>query len=263
MSGTQEETTTEATEEKVVEGQVETTEEGGQSTEGQETESKTEGQDTDGQGKKEKPWFQKRIDDLTKDKWDARREKEAAEARARELEAQLEILKAGKKDGDPEVKNLTDKDIERLAEQKAEEKVRVEAFNKACNDVYEAGKAAYNDFEDVLKNYRDIGGLTPGLIEAALETGEGHKVLYELGKDRDLAYKIMKMSPVKMGVEVSKVAAKVSQPPKPAPVSKAPAPIKPVKGAANAEPDPEKMSTAEWMEWREKKLEEERKKRLA
>lgn len=261
MSGTQEQTT-ENTEDKVIEGQVETTEEGNQSTEGQETETKTEGQETEEGGKKEKPWFQKRIDDLTKEKWDARREKEASDARARELEAQLELLRAGKKEGDPEVKNLSEKDIDALAEKKAEEKMRVDAFNKACNDVYEAGKAAYNDFEAVLSNYRDIGGLTPALIEAALETGEGHKVLYELAKDRDTAYRVMRMSPVKMAVEVTRLAEKVSKP-KPAPVSKAPAPIKPVKGAANAEPDPEKMSTAEWMEWREKKLEEERKRRAS
>jgi hypothetical protein len=236
--------------------QVETASENSKSVEDQGAEPKVEDREAGDSTKREKPWFQKRIDDLTKEKWDARREKEAAEARARELEAQLELLKREKKDSDySEMRSFSERDIEALAEKKAEEKLRIEAFNKACNDVYEAGKAAYDDFDEVLGNFRDVGGLTPAVIEAAIEAGNPHKILYELAKDRDLAYKVMRMPPIKMAVEIAKLASKPS---KAAPMSKAPEPIKPVKGAANAEPDPEKMTIQEWMAWREKQLEEKR-----
>jgi hypothetical protein len=261
MSGTSEETQTATPGDDAIPVTSEVTEETGESegekeqqaSGGEEGESKSEGKE----GKKEKPWFQTRIDTLTKDKWDARREAEAASARAKELEAQLAIYREGRGETPPQEetpKDLTKAEIERLADQKADEKIRADAFNNACNIVYDTGKTLYKDFDDVLTNYKDIGGLTPAFIEAAIETGEGPKVLYELAKDRDLAFKIMRMSPVKMGVEVAKVAVRVSQPPKPAPVSKAPAPIKPVKGSTTAEADPEKMSTSEWMAWREKQL---------
>src|SRR5574343_122794 len=68
------------------------------------------------QEKKEKPWFQKRIDEVTKDKWDAIREAEAAKTRAAELEKALQELKSG---GDKDAKKTdpgSGDDIEKLAE---------------------------------------------------------------------------------------------------------------------------------------------------
>ncbi len=223
----------------------------------------------EGGEKKEKPWFQKRIDELTAEKWTARREKEAAEERAREAEARAELLSMGRKEGEKDTspadhkplsesplseRPLSESDLDALAERKAEEKLRAATFNQACNDVYEAGKKEFADFDGVLGNFRDIGGLSPALVETAIETGAAHKVLYALGQDRDEAYRIMRLSPVKMAMELTKLAAKAAQPPAAAPVSKAPEPIRPVRGASNADVDPEKLSTADWMKWREEQL---------
>ena len=265
MSGTSEETqtTTPGDDATVVTSEVteQTSESEGeeeqQASSEEEGESKSEGKE----GKKEKPWFQTRINDLTKDKWDARRAADAANARARELEAEVALLREGKagETSQTDTKDMTPAELAKLVEERAAEKLRLSAFDAACNNVYDSGKKLYTDFDDVMSNYKDIGGLTPAFIEAAIETGEGHKVLYALAQDRDLAHKIMRMTPVKMGVEVAKVAARVSQPAKPAPVSKAPAPIKPLKGSTAVESNPEKMTTAEWMAWREKTIEERRK----
>lgn len=181
MSGTreqQEQPTTEVEEDKVLDSTAEEVEDEGEGNEDEEGESsaaKTEG------GKKEKPWFQKRIDEVTAEKWSARREADAAKARAAELERQLASMQKsdhgeeaeGDKDGGD--KRLTQAEIDRLAEEKAALKVRVESFNKACEVTFDKGKEAFEDFEDVLANYRDLGGLTQEFVEAALETDVPHR----------------------------------------------------------------------------------------
>lgn len=200
---------------------------------------------------KQTPWFQRRIDELTK----ARREAERA------LEAQnkeVELLRATlARETDPEVRKqigaeLTEAQIEEKARQLAAQQAEVTAFNNACNAVYEQGVSTHADFKEVLGNYTSLGGLSQEFLSAALETEAPHEVIYALGKDLDEAARIMELPPLKKAVAMERLAAKLK---KPAPVSKAPAPIKPVGGnKGGSTPDPEKMSTKEWMAWREKEL---------
>ena len=89
-----------------------------------------------------------------------------------------------------------------------------------------------------------LGGLQPAVVEAAMETGEAAKVLYELGKNPDEAARIMALPPTKMAVAVAKIAVKPSSAPA---VSKAPPPIKSLNGSGGkVETDPSKMTMDEW-----------------
>lgn len=119
----------------------------------------------------------------------------------------------------------------------AAEAVRVaaaKAFDEQCNASFDAGSTAHPDFKDAIDTLNAAGAMSQELIEAALETGVGHEVLYKLGKDPDQAVRLSKLSPVKLAMEVTKIAGEVQKPAPARPVSSAPAPIPAVGGTARA-----------------------------
>lgn len=202
-------------------------------------------------------WAKKRIDALTREKWDAKREaaerarqNDELQARLRALEDTLNARPPPQADGAPAP--LTQTDVDRLAEAKASQKAAEIEFNAACNTVYNDGAKRFGDFEETLGNFKDVGGLTVAVVQAALATDDPAKALYELAKDRDLADRVVKLPPLKLAAELTKLALKQ---PKPKPTSTAPAPITPVRGTAAPLPkDPEKMTTPEWMAWRDAEM---------
>lgn len=197
-------------------------------------------------------WAQARINKLTAEKHGYASANQQLAEENKSLRALLE------KGGTPapteeQKRTMTAAQIEQLANQRAAEMTQVQRFNEQCNAVYEQGTKEFPDFKDVLQVYADLGGLNPVFVQAAIETGAAHAVLYHLAKDPDRASEILSLQPLKMAVEVAKLAGKLTTK-VPAPVSNAPEPIKPVKGAAVADKNPEEMTTQEWMEWREKDL---------
>jgi len=155
--------------------------------------------------------------------------------------------------------------VEVAAEAKAEAKTALAVFNEACNLTAAKGKAAYKDFDSSVKNLQTlIDGGDPkeaaaynSFVYAAIETGEGAKVLYELGQDPDEAMRIMSLSPVKMGIEMAKRALGAGPARE---ISNAPRPITSVSRngrSANVEITPgdkeraDQLSTKTWMERRE------------
>lgn len=152
-------------------------------------------------------------------------------------------------------------DFERQVQTVAERRAQEMEFNRQCNDLVNAGKAQFDDFDSRVTSLRDLVDFTDKdsashyvtLVQTALETGEGHKVLYALGGDQDRANQMLKMSPVKMAIEMAKLVAPTGQT-----VSSAPNPIKPVgpKGPTLEPIDPttvagDRLSTREWMNRRE------------
>jgi hypothetical protein len=187
---------------------------------------------------KHKPWFQARIDELTREKHDERRAREALEERLRKLE-QLEPV-------DPSQPPIGEDVVER----KAAEIVAKREFDQRCNDVYSSGAKDFPDFDEKLGNFRHLGGLPPQFLDAVTQLPDAHKVLHTLGSDLDQAAHIMNLPPVQMGLAL----AKLSSPTAARPISNAPPPIKPIDGSPRGEKSPEDMSIDEWMEWREKQL---------
>ncbi len=224
--------------------------------------------------KPQAPWFQKRIDALTAEKHEARRQAEAAQKQAEALLQQLSDMRAGTPPAAPPVAPaaevlgappavqpvsaqkpivpMSETEIEARAQKRAEEISRVNAFNKACNDIAEAGKSEFNDFDDALKNFSMLGGIPTPMLETLTEMPNAHKVLRAIGKDPELAEKVLKMTPMKMAMELARIESGLEKPAMPKPVSTAPKPIIPIDSGARGEEDPEKMSTAQWIQWREK-----------
>jgi len=149
-------------------------------------------------------------------------------------------------------------DVETLAARKAQELFEQHSFNEACNNTYTKGKDTFQDFDDAVKGHQMLGDLANRreYLEAINELPNGPQLYHHLGKHLDEAAHVLSLPPVKMALELTKLSQQLS---KPAPVSKASAPIKPaVGGTGSIESDPSKMTTAEWMRWRDKQDAEER-----
>lgn len=109
------------------------------------------------------------------------------------------------------------------------------AFTNACNETFAAGKAEFgDDFAEAVSNLNATGLAQRDLIEAALATEAAPKVLHFLGQDLDEAARIAALPPARKGVELAKIAARLSAPPPKPQISNAPPPITPLGG--NAKP---------------------------
>jgi hypothetical protein len=186
-----------------------------------------------------KPWFQERIDQVTREKYEEKR-------RADALEATLaEIRKA-----DPD-KPIQAGEIDRLAAARVDEMLKARQFDDKCNEVYSSGKTEFQDFDDTIANFRMLGGLPVPVLEAVNQLPDAHKVLYALGQDMDEAARILSLAPVPMAVALAKLSM---SPAKAKPVSNAPPPIRTIDASPRGEKSPEDMTTAEWIKWREDSL---------
>lgn len=195
------------------------------------------------------PWFQRRIDELTRDRWEKQRENETLRA---ELERARQPRQDGQQQPDPQQRQQpSPADYQRHVREEAQRMQAQAEFDRTCNDIHAEGTKAFPDFDAALGSFRLLGGLPPALVEAAQETGAAAKVLYDLGRDPDEAARILALSPTRMAVAVAKIAAR---PPTNPPVSKAPPPIQPIGTASKVETDPDKMSAADWMAWRNKQV---------
>jgi hypothetical protein len=144
-------------------------------------------------------------------------------------------------------------------EQKLQESKGQET-RKSLEEKANAARKEHPDFDDVVAEStvqynRDVQ-------QAIVESGVSADLIYTLAKDEDLAIKIARL-PTHLAIkEVGKLElrieaeknGKTTQAAPAKPVSKAPAPIKPVASKADVGAvDPTKLSDAEWMAWRRQK----------
>ncbi|MGE5621429.1 MAG: hypothetical protein ACM3VY_00230 [Candidatus Bathyarchaeota archaeon] len=133
---------------------------------------------------------------------------------------------------------------------------------KAWSDRQESVRNELPDYDEVLVA-SDIA--LPGhVMQAIVESDVGPKIAYHLAKNPAEAEKLLAMTPTAALKEIGRIEGRLSasatssttaQPAasKPVETSKAPAPISPVSGSSSAEvKDPEKMSFEEWKEYRQK-----------
>lgn len=225
--------------------------------------------------------FQRRINRLTADYRSAEAKAEAAEARARELEKQVELIK---KDADthqqqkrgprPEdfatydeyeradrayVAEQASRETERRfkqaqaeaaekAEREADAKRRTEAverFNKAA----EAVAQHYEDFaevmDDVWRGRVEVIRRSNAVAEYIVEESEiGPQLAYHLATNQADADRIGKLSPIAQIKELVRLEASIPRPN--APATKAPNPPRTVGGRGGSDAkDPERMSIDE------------------
>lgn len=190
------------------------------------------------------------------------------DARIRKLTAKLRESESSKKDTPAADTAPAEAQIERRANELAEQKAQWTAFNNACAGAAEAGRTTYgsSEFDTQVKELSKLNGEGTDpeaqaryntFLLAALDTGEAPKLIYHLGQNLNEAARIMALPPIKMAIELTRLAAK-----DPAPGSKAPKPITPIgsRGASHVSIDPtdteraDNLSTAEWMKRREAQI---------
>lgn len=192
---------------------------------------------------KGKTWEQRRIDELTRLRRDAERERDAA----------LALVEANRKPVDPEAEpiaqqpQLTEAEIDRRAEQKAAAK----AYERQITGVIESGDKEFGrEFTDSCNILADLGANDrPEFMQIITDTDAGHKVLQHLGQNPEEADKLLKMPAHKMAMEIGRISDRLNKP-KEVPVSKAPEPIKPIEGDARIVKSPDEMDDDEWFKWR-------------
>jgi hypothetical protein len=189
--------------------------------------------------------MQKRIDALT------------AKSRTTETE-NLELKKlldAKKKDG---TLTLTEDEVDRRAELKAEGKVAQLAFDKAVKFLAEGANKLDKEFQKNIKAVTDEAGLLPPVMIGILEDLEdesgksiGAEVLVHLSKDLDAYEDILGLSEGRMALKLKAIADKITKK-TPKRISTTPAPNTPIGGSrVAAAPLNDKMTTEEWIAKRE------------
>lgn len=195
---------------------------------------------------KKEPWFQKRIGELTREKYEARRAAEDAQRDAEQVRQYLAQIQQGDQTQQPAV------DVRTLAQQEAARMIAEQRFNESCNKVYAEGAKEFDDFDASIRNLQMVG-VNRDFLELAATSDAGHKLLHHLGSDLDEAARILALSPVQMAREMTKLELKLGQPVA-KPVSNAPAPITPIAGAKGGSKDPSEMTDAEFAKWRKSQI---------
>lgn len=199
---------------------------------------------------KKVPWFQRRIDELTREKHEERRQREALEARLQQQPRPQAQQPAQQQPAAPQPGMISMADAEKLVEQT----LTVRQFNEACNAIAETGEGKYADFDSAVSTFSMLGGPPPAFLEALTEFSkeEAARLYYDLGKNPDEAARVTKLSPAKMAVALAKM---VAAPAKALPVSRTPAPISPItsNSGTRAGAEPDAKDQAAWTDWFNKK----------
>ena len=119
----------------------------------------------------------------------------------------------------------------------------------------EQARQAYDDFDDVVQD-PDLP-ISQAMAEAIMRTKGGADVAYYLGKNPAEAVRLANLDPFSAAVEIGRIAATVVRP-QPRKTSNAPPPIQPVGARATPVTDPDKMSTEDWLKWRNDQLKNKR-----
>lgn len=196
---------------------------------------------------KRTPWFQRRIDELTREKHEARRQAESYAAALRQIQQGQQPQFPQQDAQQPPSGYVPVTEVARVAAEQLEQA----RFTEACNEIADHGAGQFRDFGQAVSNFQMLGGPPPALLEAVTALGkeDGARVFYELGMNPDEALRLSRLSWSRMAVEVARMASKPAAPSKP--VSRVPPPIAPISAARaepGGEPDADRNPEA-WSRW--------------
>lgn len=200
----------------------------------------------------------KRIDKVTRQKYEAVAEANRYKAELEQLRAQI----APKQEA-PDISQFDTLDdyVEAVAEYKLNQKTQTAQSQQAQQAQAQAQaqdwvakvdkvRSVAPDFDEAFNNVANIE-FAPMALEAVAQHPKGAEIAYMLGKNVSDAYRIAALSPAQQLIEIGVIAAKTNVP-KPKAVSSAPAPVKPVQGGSSNSAPPTDID--EWMKWRNDQL---------
>ncbi|HNL80435.1 MAG TPA: hypothetical protein PKL69_08860 [Agitococcus sp.] len=201
----------------------------------------------------------KRIDKLTRQKYEA-------QAELNRLKAEFEALKAqsAPKAVEPQMSDFDTFDdyTEALAEYKYNQKTQAQAqqYNQQAQaqkvaqewqSKVEKVRAVAPDFDEAFANVAEIT-FAQSTLDAVAGHEKGAEIAYLLGKDPVKAYQIASLPPMQQLMAIGEIAAKTNLT-RPKTVTNAPPPVKPVSGKSSIV-DPNSLSMKEWVAYRNKQL---------
>jgi len=171
-------------------------------------------------------WRDKQIIKARQKAKEAEDARKAAEERAAALEELLAKPEGEREAGD---KPLSREEALRVVR----EEQRLETLNKRLDGLFDEGQKAFpkswdSRIREAGEALRDELQQRPDFFEAVADLDNATAVYHELAGDIDRFESVLALPPAKMGMELARISAKLTAPPKPKPVSKAPAPIKPL-----------------------------------
>lgn len=194
------------------------------------------------------PWYQQRIDEITKARREAERKLAEAEAR----------LAAQPKEEGAEPKPFDPKDLDPLVNQRAEQLVQQREYDRRAEAWIKAGQKDFGpeEFNQICADVSAMGaGDNPIFMQIITDSDvlpEGHKVLAQLRDNPDEAQRIINLPPIKMAAALAAFSARAKPE---AAISKAPAPIRPIGGTAKSSGLDDSSPIDSWMAQREKDVE--------
>ena len=186
--------------------------------------------------------LQRRIDRLTREKYQLRAEND-------QLRTPRQV---------DEDHPLNEADVETRAHQLARDITEREKFTSHCNDVFDKGQKASKKFTESMQEFAeevgpvfDKNGNPSTVMAAILDADEPHKLIIYLAGKPDLSAELADLSPSRQIRRIAQIEKEMGED-KPKP-STAPKPAQPVKGGgSDSEPDPK--DTTRWIDWENKKL---------
>lgn len=190
-----------------------------------------------------------RIGQLTRQKFAEKARADAEKARADAAEQKVHALQNPGAQYQP-----PQPDFEQAVKQRAAEEVARMKWDEDFGAWDNVGRKEFGQ-EEFLKASQTVAELAPTpqqlsvFSRVLLDTEGSQKAVMELSGDADEAARILALPPHKMALAIAKLGA-ASPPAPPAPVSKAPPPIRsPAIGRARGEPDPERGSMEDFKAW--------------
>lgn len=228
------------------------------------------------QEKGKDPWYKRRIDELTKDKHEARRYAERLEKVLEQIQAQPGANAGNRPEQAPAIQPPNPNDFaggqyDPRYIQAQLEYTRVSAIEEAKRAVaaeYEqrdqmqrqaqatakletaeaAARAKFADYDNVIESITSDPRLAQNatIRQALLGLDNGPEIAYTLGKNLDVAYEIAMMNPIQAGMRLAELINRA-----PRKSANAPTPIKPIGASAGGVPRNSKsyseMTTAEYI----------------
>lgn len=224
-----------------------------------------EDKDRDEQGRFKKRDAQERINELTRARRQAERERDflltQLEQRQQQTKPASEALPAFEDFGD--LNQWGAAIAERAAAQARQ--VAAQEFNQRQQQAsqqqvfgnYETREREYAakhpEYREAYESLQSSVRFAPEVLEVIAASDHGPAVVHYLGEHLDAADRLQRLPPHMAAAELVRIEARVSAQ-KAKPVSKAPAPTPALGGGSAAQKDPERMTTEEWLVHRNNQL---------
>lgn len=220
------------------------------------------------QPKKPPKGVQKRLDEITRLRYEA--ERRAEQERQERLYWQQKAL--GETPKQPVATNKPSVDqyqtyedyLEALSDWKVEQRLtkeRAEAEERQQQESKVKKAQTYAErVQSARDKYEDYDHIAHGshwspsqeMADAIMESDNGPDIAYYLGNNPDEAQRISRLSSTAQIRELGRLEERLSKPPPAPKPTKAPEPIKPAGSPAKADKDPADMSPSEFSAWRKK-----------